>query len=501
MTVVDLSKNRIKDGFFLLNGSKATPYAWPPDNGAPYRFVGTYRDSGAPLRDALLEMIRGARRRVFVASFMIGDEAVLTELLGAAERLRGGVYVITALDEKSLRRGLAEYEDQEQEEPEARQKNFQRLTTNGVYVRGHESCHAKFAVVDDTIALAGSANFVANGFERTGEANLVIRDPLQVRQLARLFTSLWYEGCRWEVPPGETYQVAHRQPVRPPFGPDPPDFSGAGVLWTNEAKETYLQQCICDVIARAKHQLTLASYSVTGMNKKPHLLLQPLQEALARGVSVRLFVRQQNPSASQRADLCTLFDMGVEVFGDLRNHAKGVLADGTYGALFSCNFDAAHGLDSGVEVGVRLDGSPALMHFEHYLEHAMRFADARFVRNPTLGELDGKLAARWCKEWPWVREPKIVCAPPEARQFLAEAAQGPVLYEKIGNDLRLYAGRTTFVLRRKEECAEGAIEPPPDDMDVCQRLDSWLSSVRRQTRNEDVPERGFCPARLVFTDE
>ena len=118
-------------------------------------------------------------------------------------------------------------------------------------MRGHESCHAKFAVVDDTIALAGSANFVAKGFEWTGEANLLVREPLQVRQLARLFTSLWYEGCRWQVPPGETYQVAHRQLTKPPVSPDRPDIGTVGALWTNEATEMYLHQCMCDVIARA----------------------------------------------------------------------------------------------------------------------------------------------------------------------------------------------------------------------------------------------------------
>jgi phosphatidylserine/phosphatidylglycerophosphate/cardiolipin synthase-like enzyme len=507
MSVVDFSRNRVEDGFFVLNGQGSTPYEWPDDRNQAFRFVGTYRDSGSPMRDALLAMIRGAKRRVFVASFMIGDEPVIAELLAAAKRLRGGVYVITALDARSLRRGLAEYEEQEPvgpeerrktEAPEERRKNFERLTRNGVYVRGHESCHAKFAVVDDTIALAGSANFVANGFEWTGEANLVVREPSQVQQLTRLFTALWYEGCQWEVPPGETYQVANRQPARPPVSPQCPGCGDVGIVWTNELKESFLLQSIHDVIGRAKRQLTLASYSVTGMSGKPDLLLQPLREALARGVSVRLFVRQQNSNPSQRADLCCLFDMGVQVFGDLRNHAKGVVADGTYGALFSCNFDAAHGLDSGVEVGVRLDGQPALKDLEQYLDHVIRNADASYVRNPTLEELDGKLAARWCKPWPWPREVQIACRPGDASRFVAEAADGPVLYETIGDGLQLFAGQIAFVLRSKGDRIEGSIDSQQPDSGVCQRLESWLSSVRRRDVNRDAPNRGFCPARLVF---
>jgi phosphatidylserine/phosphatidylglycerophosphate/cardiolipin synthase-like enzyme len=444
-------------------------------------------------------MIRRAKQRVFVASFFIGDLAVLNELISAAERLRGGVYVITALDEESLRKGLAKGKDPGKEPPEQRQKDFRRLTSSGIYVRCHESCHAKFAVVDNSIALAGSANFVKNGFESAGEADLIIRDPFQVRQLARLFFLLWYEGCQWEVPPGTIYQVANRQPIQPPFTPDRPDFNGPGVVWTNGATEMYLHQCIYDVITRAKRQLTLASYTVTGMNEKPHLLLQPLRQALDRGVSARLFVRQRNPNASQRADLCSLFDMGVEIHGDTWNHAKGIVADGAFGALFSSNFDAAHGLDSGVEVGVRVDGLPALKDFEEYLEHAMKNADARFVRSPTLEQLDGKLAADWCKPWPWDRETQVTCKSADAQHFLAEAAKGSVLYENVSDGIQLFAGDTTLELRQMGELVEGKIRTPRDNMNVRQRLESWLSPVRWGAKSDAAPERGFCPARIAFS--
>jgi cardiolipin synthase A/B len=37
-----------------------------------------------------------------------------------------------------------------------------------------------------------------------------------------------------------------------------------------------------------------------------------------------------------------------------------VIADGTYGALFSANFLTRQGLTGGVEIGMRLEASPAL---------------------------------------------------------------------------------------------------------------------------------------------
>jgi phosphatidylserine/phosphatidylglycerophosphate/cardiolipin synthase-like enzyme len=230
MNLIDISHNRVPGGYFLLAGVRSVPFKSAIRSETSEQVLVTYRDSGAPIRDCLLHMLRSAKRRVFVASFMLGDEEVIREMIAAANRLKGGIYLITALDERSLGRGLREYEENEQESPEERRKNFERLTTAGVYVRGHESCHAKFAVVDDSVALVGSANFVANGFEWTGEANVFLRDADQIRQLNRLFSELWYEGCRWEIPPGITYLVAERSAGSSPTHPAAPNFCPGEVV-------------------------------------------------------------------------------------------------------------------------------------------------------------------------------------------------------------------------------------------------------------------------------
>ena len=152
---VDVSRNIVHGGFFVLGKREVTPFTVSHGPPGDEETLVTYRGSGAPIRDALVSAIRSAKHRVFIASFMLGDEDVVREMIAAADRLKGGVYLITALDERSLGRGLREYEESEQESPEERKKNFERLTSSGVYVRGHESCHAKFAVIDDRIAIVG----------------------------------------------------------------------------------------------------------------------------------------------------------------------------------------------------------------------------------------------------------------------------------------------------------------------------------------------------------
>jgi len=493
MSDINLSQNRVEGGFFLHNGHKPAPYKWPVDDNNTYWFVGTYRNSGSPVRDSLIEMIRCAKRRIFIASFMIGDEEVISELINAAQRLKGSVYVITAVDKRSLRRGLDEYENQDQEPPEQRRKNFERLTTNGIYVRGHEFCHAKFAVVDDTIALVGSANFVKNSFERAGEADLVIKNPLQVQQCAKLFTELWYEGCLWEVPPGETYVVAERGQQKPPTRPSQPMGLPGEIVWTNGPEQTSLLRAIHKTIDSAADHLTLSTYSIVGMQDTPSLLLAPLKNAVDRGVRVKLFIRQRNAWPEQRGELLALHNMGVNIYGDILNHAKVALADRQTGVIFSANLDANYGLDKGVEIGVVLPNADVTMQVQHYVDHCIEEADVKFVHDPTLADLNGKLAARWCMMCPI---PSVVNIGEDHSDWDAirtMASCGPVLFEQESpGSWRLFGGSQSVLLCNSTKMFK-LKEWREEEVSVYQRLCQWSKSVRGTCPDE---MRGFCASRF-----
>lgn len=92
-----------------------------------YRCTGelcfTYRDSDTSIRTAAVDLIRSARRKVFVASFRIGDTEILRALLDAVQRLRGGVYVITSWTENSLKRDLSQIEDLDDMDTAARRRS------------------------------------------------------------------------------------------------------------------------------------------------------------------------------------------------------------------------------------------------------------------------------------------------------------------------------------------------------------------------------------------
>lgn len=496
MTEVDLSRLPVKGGFFLLSGKKSVPFVWPAKCHGPFEFLGTYRDSGAPIRDALISMIASAQHRVFIASFMLGDEAVIQALLSAAERLRGGVYVITALDEASLRRGMRDLEDDDGASPEERKKNFERLTTGGIYVRGHAECHAKLAVVDSSEALLGSANFVTKGFTWTGEANIRVTDREIVSTVVRLFVDLWHRGCGWEIPPGETYSVAERQPSQSP-APAPVEITGdQGLVWTSGDESHSLLAAIHNVIDGSRSELLLASYSIVGMRENPGLLIDSVRRARARGVRVKLLIRQRNAYPEQMADVVALADMGVEVYGDTRNHAKVAIADGKDAVVFSANFDAKHGLTSGVEAGIRLNDRQAIGRLCDYLAHAIAHADTAFALNPTHGELDGHLAGRWCRPWPYSGPVRIAGCAADIRNLLDRFRVGPVLFEKAeSGECRLFASDVAATLQFQDDGDRLAVLQRLEGTELSSnRLKTWLSSVRGGQM--DGVLRGFCPARI-----
>ena len=498
MKEIDLSHKRIQGGYFTLNSAPATSVQWQADTGKDEYFVGTYRDSGSPIRDSLIELLRSAKTNVFIASFVLGDQLVIDEIVAAADRLTGGVYVITALDERSLRRGLEEYDqDESNESPEERRKNFERLTSRGVYVRGHESCHAKFAIADNSLALVGSANFVTNGFTWTGEANVVIRSTSEVGRLKRLFTQLWYKGCTYEIPPGITYKVAQRKPVASPAQLPTEQTSPGSIVWTNDSESMSLLECIKAVINSAKSSLILSSYSIVGMKSNPDLLFNDIISAVRRGVDVSLFVRQRNAWPSQCEDINNLHDEGVRIFADTRNHAKVAIADEQEAVLFSANFDAKHGLNSGVEVGYRLSDPAVIRQLVAYLDHAIEYADAQYVNNPMLCELDGKLAARWCSAWKLNSEIEISGLDSEIDSLGNKDTIPPVIYEESKNGvIHIWIGNLEVEGKDVGGRFCGHLTSNVAAIHSADKLKAWLQSVRRP-KDPDIVQRGFFAGSIL----
>jgi len=468
--------------------------------------VFSYQRSESTIKEAALRLLTAAQHKVFLASFRIGDADLLKALYEAANRLRGGVYVISALDEKSLRRGL-QSEDADApgaDDLRAQNKRFEDMTSRGISVRGHENFHAKFLIVDDREALVSSANLETSALTgtpqraATGENGFVVSDRAEVIRLARYFTRLWH-ACTYEMPPGQGHTVQRRSaspsPCRVPAAGRPPS-----VIWTYPGEPGVLQT-IHEVIRRARHELLLATYSLNGLTDEPDLLLTPLEATIRiHQPRVSLLVRARNKHTPTRHDAKTLAGLGVRIYGDSLTHVKAAIADERHGAVFSANFDAEHGLNSGAEVGVALENHPGLHETVRYLRHAMSHADLTFTPNPTQREMDARLGANWRTPWPLDPVIPIICSDPDWQRFDTCARSGPVLYSQTRNgELHLHAGDRKWRLTAPSATSGQQLNNAGQaaHTNTTQLLESWLSP---RTKKPGTPaERGFCPAVFLRT--
>lgn len=467
---IDLGAIPSDEGFFLLRDHPEMAFQPSLMVDSGWRFCSTFRNSAPSLRNAVFDLIRNAQRKIFITSFILGDDELIDVLAAAARRLTGGVYVISGLNEESLRKGLAELADRGEkgrtitQKVEAEKKRFMSLTKQGIAVRGHANCHAKFVVVDDTVAWVGSANLETRAFTRVGEVGVILDDPASVSRLARLFARMWLADCKYELPAFiDSYRVVERNDPPPvQFAvPHPVLVTEASVVWTddndetdapadNPARRASLCLSLHDVIKKARQHLLLASYSLNRMSERPDLLLEPVADAIGQGVRVELLVRASNDRDRHRRDAGLFHDLGVALLADDANHAKAAVADDTYGLLFSANFDAEHGLDpgAGIEVGARLDATPALAELTRYLRHAMTCASRTYVPRPTAQQLNDGLAADSPPSWPLGNEIDVKCDHETWSRFTAATQKGPVIWVRQSTEpIELLAGNMRLRLR------------------------------------------------------
>ena len=494
------------DGCFFLRRKMSPPADFSGTSPGAYKHVYTYWGSARTIRSELKAMISGARRKIFIASFLLGDAELLDALAAAANRLMGGVYVITQLDERRLVQGLRELADSDDPGEEhggiraavqTQKKRFDQMTRNGIYVRGHLNCHAKFILADDETALVTSANLMTSALDFTGENGVVITDPTQVRRLARLFARLWHNGCEYEARPGQEYRLSKLKQagswtaeVSAPVG-----NRSAEVIWT-DGTEHYILATIQDIISNAESELLLASFGLTGLRDHHELLLDPIRSAVTRGVRVKLLLRPRRNLPRHLAEATELAKSGVEIYGDQRTHVKAAVADERHGALFSANFDFEHGLTSGVEAGCRLDSTPALNDTTRYLRHAIDQANLIYAVRPTHRDLDERLDTDGRVPWPLGRRLDVVAAREEQIALAEAAAQWPVLFTiRSADELELHAGSRRWRLaRRDQDRYELSRSTSESGSDSASMLTRWLAAPSAGSR------RGICATLIEWAE-
>jgi phosphatidylserine/phosphatidylglycerophosphate/cardiolipin synthase-like enzyme len=268
-------------------------------------------DDGLP---PVIDEIDTARCGIDVSVYILSNSDVIDALIQAAAR---GVRVRVMLEQYPFGGGGTQEE------------TMDVLTASGIEVRWSANdvrfSHAKFMVIDRSIAMVMNANLTASAFADNREFGATTTDEESVSQAQAIFDRDW-----------------NHEPVTPSEGPL--------IVSPTNSRERYL-----DLISRADESIDFYAEVI----RDPGIIAALLQ-AETRGVAVRLIVDDSIDEDSQES-LVTLFEGGVEIrlASGLYIHAKLMLIDDALAVVGSQNFTATS-LDLNRELAIVLTDQATL---------------------------------------------------------------------------------------------------------------------------------------------
>jgi len=429
-TVIHLGEQRLQ-GIYFVELPKEDK------ENLPYRKHQTMRNDiihvstddmsrNAHIRNALIELISKAKHKVLFCSFLFADDKIVGALCEAAERLHGGVYILTALD-KHLRAEIIDEPDSDvdknttklQERARRHDEHLGRLAYAGAWLRSVEDCHAKFCVVDDICAVVTSANATQEAYESNPEDGFILLNNDVAKEFGRLFSYIWRHLATLESVPGSRLDV-HSCKFQVPTWSNLTGESKIRPVATLRTTENSLLSAAIEVIDRAQKHISIATYSF--MNMKNHPIGDALMRALERKVTIDLLVQPRNHIDEQRLSLAWLLNLSpeqVRIFGHRRTHTKSIVADGQTVLLWTGNLESRHGWLNGIEVGIVIDDKSAASAVSAWTKDVMLRHTHVAFNSPSMFELvtAGQLSAL---KGEWV----LYLSPPIQTEFFVDALSG-----------------------------------------------------------------------------
>ena len=338
--------------------------------------------------DTMIDMISSAKRCVFLFNWMLQYPAIEKSLASAANRLNGRVHVLTTLETSIHSR----YTDDE--ESMNNLSRLQELAGNGVYIRLHPEAHAKFLIVDDEL-LVTSANIRDTSLEKNIETGIRVSNTSTVTSFHSFFSYLWLHEANQHIRPSKN-DPRLGNPWSQNDTLDAP-VASANSIWTLDNRRMSLVKAVIDTIKSAKKTLRISTYALfnaeLGIGKQ---VVDELVDASEKGIEITILYHATDmaigrpPREHEAVGFLRLMSCkGVLIRGHADLHAKHVIADDTTGLLFTANLDGDHGLNTGIEVGVRLS-KEASQHLAEWHDTLFDSFPLELVYSPTSSELSNR---------------------------------------------------------------------------------------------------------------
>jgi phosphatidylserine/phosphatidylglycerophosphate/cardiolipin synthase-like enzyme len=290
--------------------------------------------------DLLRSLADAATRELFIASHIVLDESVSTILRRARER---GVSVrllteVADRDGNGLRIKTTGLDGQYDAEDFARHDaTIRQLARQGVQIRsGPIFSHVKLWVADRRLAATGSVNLTPNSLGTGAHPSLELMQSFEGdvgAALSAVARWLWAGAtlhCHYDDQAGFRIHEAHGKDSPPPTHP--------AVVVGVPGHGYPILDVFNDAIAKASRSVRLVTMSAYRWNDLPGFE-QAIASALDRGVTVTLARRTPDARTAECPSIAEMLRCGLRVIDVPGLHAKGIVIDDAWTALFTGNLN------------------------------------------------------------------------------------------------------------------------------------------------------------------
>lgn len=259
-------------------------------------------------REPVLEEVTAAACTIDISIYLLSDDEIIAALAAAVDR---GVHVRVMLEEHPFGGGGSHNEDAKE------------IADGGAEVRWSGSAirfsHAKFAVIDERVALILNQNLTAASFTGNREFGVVTSDRAIVDATQEIFERDWVDES-------------------------PPDITSPLIMSPSNSRARYLE-----LIGHANQSIDFYAEVIRDAE-----ILSALGDAERRGVAVRMILDETIDEDDQDT-AARLYDQGVDIrlAGHVYIHAKLMVIDREVAIVGSQNFTATS-LDDNRELAVEL---------------------------------------------------------------------------------------------------------------------------------------------------
>lgn len=288
----------------------------------------------------LINMLDQAQTAICISSFLI-QQNNLTDAIFRAARKGVQIYLITSLREE-LSTPDNDLSDEEREHLQDH-LDFLKQAKNTILIRLSDSFHAKYILIDPKSAHPQGMLMTCNlTTDPLNGVNLELATELHPEEIRCAFAH-FVHGF-WNIASHEYLNNPELTPKKKT--PKTIKFEDVQIPATYNMVTT-IRDTLVSLVQEANQSLFLSSWSFDS----DHQICRACLEAVHRGVRTTVFTRI---SKKNEQFLKILHQNGADIYCHHRFHAKCIVADGVKGMLMTSNFTSL-GLDSGFELGVKLD--------------------------------------------------------------------------------------------------------------------------------------------------